>query len=241
MENSKLLANLARFDTPTICNVIELFEVRPHTQGYTDHRIRCAFPELPPMVGFATTATFRSAWPSEGSDVYATLEKQLREFESLPGSAVVVFQDLDDPPVGATFGEVMCSTYQALGGVGLITSGAGRDILQVQALRFPLFTGATICSHGYSQTVDVGAPVRVGGLQIKSGNLLHGDANGVTNVPLEIVSELSDVAEEFLAAEKLVIEYAKSDGHKSLAELMDRRRAMGKAISDIRRRVARKR
>jgi hypothetical protein len=46
----------------------------------------------------------------------------------------MVFQDLDDPPVGATFGEVMCSVYQAYGSVGLVTSGGGRDLLQVEAL-----------------------------------------------------------------------------------------------------------
>ena len=40
-----VLEKLARYDTPTICNVIELFEVRPYTDGYMDGRIRSAFPE----------------------------------------------------------------------------------------------------------------------------------------------------------------------------------------------------
>ena len=51
-----VLEKLARYDTPTICNVIELFEVRPNTVGYMDGRIRAAFPEMPPMIGFAATA-----------------------------------------------------------------------------------------------------------------------------------------------------------------------------------------
>ena len=58
------LARLREFDTPTICNVIELFGVRPRDQGYMDHRIRCDFPDLPPMVGLAATAAFRSAGQS---------------------------------------------------------------------------------------------------------------------------------------------------------------------------------
>jgi 4-hydroxy-4-methyl-2-oxoglutarate aldolase len=237
----ELLANLARYDTPTICNTIEVFDVRPRTQGYMDHRIRSAFPELGPIVGFATTATFRSAWPAQGGDVYANLGKQLTEFETLPGPAIVVFQDLDDPPVGATFGEVMCSLYQAFGAVGLITSGGGRDLAQVSALRFPVFLGATICSHGYSQTVDVGQPVRVGGLQVRPGDLLHGDANGVTNIPIEIADEVAEVAQEYVAAEKLVIDYAQAEGPKTIATMMELRRAMGEAIGVLKRRVSRQR
>src|ERR1051325_1630478 len=109
-----VLETLAKYDTPTICNVIELFEVRPNTDGYMDGRIRAAFPEMPPMVGFAATATFRSAAiPEKGS--YVALERQVERFAELAGPSVVVFQDLDDPPVGATFGEVMCSTYKAFG------------------------------------------------------------------------------------------------------------------------------
>src|SRR6185369_15729099 len=106
------LAKLRKFDTPTICNVIELFDVIPRNRGYMDQRVKCNFPELPPMVGFATTACFRSDAPAAG-DAYGSIQKQLEQFAKLPGPAVVVFQDIDDPPAAAVFGEVMCSTYQA--------------------------------------------------------------------------------------------------------------------------------
>jgi len=232
------LRKLATFDTPTICNVIELFDVRPRNAGYMDARIRAAFPEMPPMVGFAATATMRCAFRSEGS-TYDTLDAQLRQFEELAGPAVVVFQDLDDPPVAATFGEVMCSTYQAFGAVGIVTSGAGRDLAQVQALNFPVFCASIICSHGYTHIVDVGPPVRVGGLTIRTGDLLHGDCNGVCSIPLEIAAEVAEVADEFLAAEALVLEYVKSDSEKTRSELSTRRRAMADAIATLRRRVSR--
>ena len=98
------LRKLAQFDTPTICNVIELFDVRPRHAGYMDCRIRANFPELPPMVGFACTAAFRSGAPPVSGDAYGSFVEQVRRFEDLPGPAVMVFQDLDDPPVGATFG-----------------------------------------------------------------------------------------------------------------------------------------
>ena len=111
--SSETLAKLAKFDTPTICNVVELFDVQPRNRGYMDGRIQCNFPHLPPMVGFAATASFRSDAPPLGGDAYGSIQKQLEQFAELPGPAVVVFQDLDDPAVAATFGEVMCSTYQA--------------------------------------------------------------------------------------------------------------------------------
>src|SRR5438876_6430121 len=167
------LALLRQYDTPTICNVIELFEFQPRTAGYMDGRIRACFPEMPPIVGYAATATIRCAFPRRESAVYSSLDDQVSRFSEIPGPPIVVFQDLDDPPVAATFGEIMCSTYQAFGSVGLITSGAGRDLAQVRALRYPVFTGSTICSHAYCHLMHLGLPVRVGGLTVRQGDLLH--------------------------------------------------------------------
>ena len=107
------LDKLARYDTPTVCNVIELFDVRPRDTGFMDGRIEACFPGLAPMVGFASTAVFRSSAPPAGGDAYGDFIEQVEAFDELPGPAVVVFQDTDDPPVGATFGEVMCSVYRA--------------------------------------------------------------------------------------------------------------------------------
>ena len=140
-----------------------------------------------------------------------------------------MFQDLDDPAVGATFGEVMCSTYKAFGSVGLITSGGGRDLLQVKALGFPVFTASTICSHAYCQTLDVGTPVRVGGLVVHTGDLLHGDANGVTNIPLELAAEVADAAAELVAAENHILDYVKGSGPKDVRQLAERRHGNGRS------------
>src|SRR4051812_8990967 len=107
-----LLESLRKFDTPTVCNVVELFDLCSRTAFYMDGRIQACYPKLPPMVGFAATATFRSACSPPKGDVYAGLADQVAAFAELPGPAVVVFQDLDDPPVSATFGEVMCTTYK---------------------------------------------------------------------------------------------------------------------------------
>lgn len=206
MLTPQVLHKLVRFDTPTICNLIELFEVRPRNTGYMDSRIRACFPIKQPIVGYAATATFRAHEPPRAGDAYAKLEGQIARLEELDGPAIVVFQDLDDPPLAATFGEVMCSTYKAFGAVGLITSGAGRDLEQVEALRFPVFTSGTICSHGYNHMPQLHVPVRVGGVTICPNDLLHADVNGVTTIPVEIAAELADIGEEFIAAEAIILE-----------------------------------
>src|SRR3954471_1103946 len=181
---------LRKFDTPTICNVVELFDARPRTAGYMNGRIQACYPKLAPMVGYASTATFRSAAPPRAGNVYSGLADQVASFAELPGPAVVVFQDLDDPSAAATFGEVMCSTYKAFGAAGLITSGAGRDLDQVEAMHFPCFTSGTVCAHGYCHFVHLNVPVQVGGVTVYPGDLLHGDRNGVTAVPHEIAAEV---------------------------------------------------
>lgn len=236
---AETLLQLARFDSPTICNVIELFHVRPRTTGFMDGRIKAAFPELAPMVGFASTASFRSSSPPGKADAYGSLEQQVERLGELPGPAVIVFQDLDDPPVGATFGEVMCSVYKAFGSTGLITSGGGRDLLQVRALDYPVFTGSTIVSHADCHILHVGLPVHVGGLVVRPGDLLHGDANGVTNIPLDIAAEVADVTPEFVAAERIILDYAASAGPKSAAGLAAARAEFSAAVAGLVARVRR--
>jgi 4-hydroxy-4-methyl-2-oxoglutarate aldolase len=226
------LQRLTQFDTPTIANAIELFEVRPRSAGYMDGRIRACFPEMPPIAGFAATASMRCAEPRQQGDVYGTLDEQVARFGELPGTPIVVFQDLDDPPMAATFGEIMCTTYKSFGAAGLITSGAARDLDQVRRIGFPAFSNGVICSHGYSHIVDLHKAVRVGGLTIHPGDLLHADTNGVVNIPLAIADQVADVAAELVAAEAIVLDYFKQ-GPPDVKRFGEARRAMMDALGAI--------
>ncbi len=229
---------LRKYDTPTVCNVIELFNVRPRTVGFMDKRIQACFPKLPPMVGYAATATFRSAAPSQ-DDVYSSLEKQVDLFREMPGPPVVVFQDLDDPPVAATFGEVMCTAYKAFGASGLVTSGAGRDLPQVRTLGFPVFTNGAICAHGYCSIPSIQVPVHVGGVTVHPGDLLHGDSDGVTTIPNDIASEVGHACEQFVAAEAVLLDYLKS-GNVTLKGMAEAQAECHQMMEEIRQQVTRK-
>lgn len=238
--SKETLAALGKFDTPTICNVIELFDFRPRNTGFMDGRIRACFPEMPPVVGFAATATFRSsAPPPVGTDVYDNIEVQVARFGELSGPAVVVFQDLDDPAVSATFGEIMCTTYQTFGSVGLITSGAGRDLDQVHKIGYPVFTEGTISAHGYCHTMGIHEPVRVGGVMIYPDDLLHADVNGVTTIPIEIAAEVAEVGDAYVAAEAVILDTLRQFGPEA-GKLKEARLESKRQMDVLKKRVARR-
>ena len=237
---SETLEKLRTFDTPTICNIIEVFDVRPRNTGYMDAHIVAAFPEMPPMIGFAATATFRSSAPPRSGDVYSSLDKQVERFGELSGPAIVVFQDVDSPCVAATFGEIMCTTYQAFGAAGLVTSGAGRDLVQVRKIGFPVFTNGTICSHGYSSIPQIHIPVHVGGIAIYPDDLIHGDCNGVTTIPKDIAGQVADIGDAYVAAETLIVDAMRESPH-NLKLLRERQAESKAAMEKLRQQVSRAR
>ena len=207
--SAEVLKQLAQYDTPTIANAVELWNIRPRNLGYMNGSITACYPKLPPMVGYALTTTFRSMSPPRGGDAYSGIAQQLESIPEFPGPPVIVFQDLDVPCASATFGEVMCSTYKAFGAAGLITSGTGRDLDQVEGLDFPAFTNGTICAHGYCHMLALNVPVTVGGIMIYPGDLLHGDRNGVSTIPVEIASVVPGVCQEVAVAEAIILNYLK--------------------------------
>ena len=232
------LDQLAKFDTPTICNAIELFYVRPRNTGFMNDTLTACFPQFPPMVGFAFTTTFRSMASPPKGDAYTGLADQVAAYDQLPGPPVMVFQDLDQPCVSATFGEVMCTIYKAYGARGIITSGTGRDLDQVEAIQFPAFTSGTICAHGYCHMLQMNIPVTVGGIWIEPGALLHGDLNGVTTVPVEIASEIPDACREIMVAEQYVLDYCRG-GNVNPKGLADARKACQAHLDTVIARVRR--
>ncbi len=201
---------LRQLTSPTVANAIEVFNIRPRTEGFMRPGIHCLFPELGPMVGYAVTATIRASVPSPGPgylQAFNLWEAVLRT----PPPRVVVLQDLDDPPgLGAFWGEVQANIYKALGCVGTVTSGGVRDLEEVRALGFHFFAATVSVSHAYVHVVDVGVPVTVSGLTVRPGDLLHADRHGVVQIPLEVAREIPRAARELEARERMIIEVCQS-------------------------------
>jgi 4-hydroxy-4-methyl-2-oxoglutarate aldolase len=203
------LARLRTYTTPTLANAIETFNVRPRTAGFTAGRIRCVFPELGPMVGYAVTATCRAAAPPP-PEAQARRAALWRAIEAVPAPRIVVIQDLDEPAgVGAFWGEVQSTIHHALGCAGTVTNGGVRDLDEVRALGFHFFAGSVVVSHAYVHLVDVGGPVEIDGLPVRTGDLLHADQHGVLSIPHDVADRLDDAVEQVNRHEREVLDYCR--------------------------------
>ncbi|HWE39669.1 MAG TPA: RraA family protein [Isosphaeraceae bacterium] len=199
---------LKRFNTPTISNAIEIFNVRQRHLGFLPHRIRSMFPDLGPMVGYAVTSQTRATYsPEKYEDI---TPDYLRYVAAQPGPKVAVGQDLDDPPgLGAQFGEVNATIHRKLGCVGHITDGCPRDLDEVQGLGFPLFGLNPCVSHAYVRLVDFGKPVHLAGVEVRPGDLIHADKHGVCIIPIEVADRLIDACAEVERMERPLLDYCK--------------------------------
>jgi 4-hydroxy-4-methyl-2-oxoglutarate aldolase len=206
-----VLRMLQTIPTPAIANGIEVFDIRPRSEGFMSAEIACILPSLGTMVGYAATAKIRAAdKPAEG---VAVPRRQMWEhILSIPGPRVVVIEDLDDPPVGSFWGEVNANIHRALGCVGTVTNGGVRDLDEVEALGFHFFAGQVQVSHAYVHVVEVGTPVNVGGLTVEPGQLLHGDKHGICEIPLEIADRLYDGVKQVEERERKIIEVCQRPG-----------------------------
>jgi regulator of RNase E activity RraA len=196
--------------SPTIANAIETFNIRPRTAGFMSSTIRCVFPELGPMVGYAMTATCRAS-VEPPRDAGARRIEMWRAIETIPAPRVVVIQDLDVPAgIGAFWGDVQSNLHRALGCVGAVTNGGVRDLDEVRALGFHFFAGCISVSHAYVHLVDAGIPVEVGGLTVRPGDVLHGDQHGVISIPLEIAERIEEGIAKVDRIERELITYCQS-------------------------------
>jgi 4-hydroxy-4-methyl-2-oxoglutarate aldolase len=206
-----LLEALARYDAPTLANAIETFDVQPRDVGFADSRIRCMFPELGRMVGYAGTATIvaRGAPRPDESVGYDALYSHVR---TVRGPRIVVVKDLDDPPAhGSLWGEVHATIFGALGCVGCVTDGAVRDLDEARGMGFHFFAAGPAVSHAYVRVQTVGEPVEIGGLLVAPGDLLHADQHGVLKIPLEIAAELPAAADRVIESEQSLLRWVRSD------------------------------
>ncbi len=221
---------LRRFNTPTIANAIEIFDVRGRHLGFLPHQIRCLLPSLGPIVGYAVTSQTMAA-PTDGPTPDLNGD-YLRYVAATPGPKIAVGQDLDNPPgLGAQFGEVNATIHKKLGCVGHVTDGCPRDLDEVEGLGFGLFGLNPCVSHAYVRLVDFAKPVKLAGVEIQPGDLIHADKHGVCIIPLDIADRLADACAEVERLERPLLELCRSNDF-NLDEYLVRRSAMKAKIRE---------
>jgi 4-hydroxy-4-methyl-2-oxoglutarate aldolase len=207
---AELLAKLAATDSPTLSNAIEQTHARPLIDGFAGPHVRCMFPHLGVMLGYAVTVQIDTTSP--GPPAIGSGLRELTELvEASPKPIVLVYQDIGSRPGGAAiFGEYAARLMMRLGVVGVVTDGSVRDVAEVEALGMHYFAGGAVASHGNPRLVRVGVPVVVDGLYVEGGDLIHGDLNGVLKVPLDIAAELPPIIDRVKDGEKATFEFLES-------------------------------
>jgi len=213
------LDGLRQFDSCMIANAIERFRVRLRNTGFADSSIRCIFPDSPPMVGYAATARLRSGEPPISGAKFRDRTDLWNSVLEVPSPRILVLEDMDDPPGrGAFVGDVHAAILRALGCIGYVTNGAVRELPSVRKMGIQAFAGNVAVSHAYAHIFEVGRPISVGRMDVKPGDLLHGDRHGVLTIPREIAPEIPKVAFAMQSAEQQVIDFCKSSSF-SVAKL----------------------
>jgi 4-hydroxy-4-methyl-2-oxoglutarate aldolase len=220
-----VLEELRAWNTPSVSNAVELFDVRPRNEGFASGEIRCIFPHFPVMVGYAVTAMIRAATqppPDARAHTLAMYDHVL----TVPAPRVVVIKDLDNPQaIGSFWGEVNGNTFKAHGCIGVVTDGGVRDVDEVEEIGFHYFARSVIVSHAYVHVEEVGIPVEIGGLTIRPGDLIHADKHGVMTVPLEIAALVPEAARRIEERERALIDFCKSADFNT-QKLRDLQRAL---------------
>ena len=215
---------LKKITSPSVANAIETFKVRPREQGNLSSDIRAVFPDMGPMVGYAVPCVIRAEQgPIEGhrASTYGWWDF----VQTIPAPRVIVVHDLDDPRgQGAQWGEVQANIHRALGCVGVVTDGSVRDLDEVRALGFQFCAAHVSVSHANVHMVDFGIPIKVGGVLIKPGDLIHGDQHGVCTIPHDIASKIPEAIAKVEADEREIISVCQSSGFSAdkLKELFKR-------------------
>lgn len=205
---------LTAVDTPTICNALEVVTGVRSMEGFTRGTFVSAHPRMKPVLGFARTATLRTAVPyTDPADVLKA--RRLVWYEHISGATlptIAVMQDIDDQPgLGAFWGEVHSNVLKGLGVKGVITNGALRDFGML-AEDFQILAGCVSPSHGFAQIVQVGVRVSIYGLAINDGDLLHADAHGAVVIEKEVLAELPRAIQVTMARERPLIEASRLPG-----------------------------
>jgi regulator of RNase E activity RraA len=188
------LLKLKRWNTPTIYNGWEAYTKLERTKGYFNRDpVTDYMPTMGNMVGYAVTVVCEPS--NQKHTEKPGVWKEYRKYiASLPGPKIVVVKDLDDPNIGAFWGEVNANVHRALGCVGTITQGAIRDLDEMHNAGFKALASRLCVGHAYSTPVSWGEEVEVFGCKVKTGDLIHADKHGFLVVPPEDWEQLYDAA-----------------------------------------------
>lgn len=218
------LEALAQWDTPTICNGLELIVPERRAIGFTVEPMVAVDPKARPIVGLARVGVIRAKEPPRGK-----VADRADWYDYVAGGelpTIAVIQDIDDRPgYGAYWGEVQSTIHKALGCLGCVTNGSFRD-LDAWAEGFQMIGGRIGPSHAHVHMVDFGKPVSVFGMQAAHDDVIHADYHGAVVVPAEAVKQLPAAIDLVSRREKVILDVCRAQDFTP-AKLRDALRRSG--------------
>jgi 4-hydroxy-4-methyl-2-oxoglutarate aldolase len=207
-----LIEKLLSVDSPTISNAVERFKVRSRREGFMGPQIACRFPDLGPVVGYATTCTIVDYDENHPPDPEERV-KWLESIANSPKPALCVVKDMCHRKGWYShWGEIMGTQVQVLGAQGIVTDGAVRDMEALHGMGMKVWSEHVVVSHGWIDVGQADIPVEVGGLVVNPGDILHADLNGIVAIPPEVLDDLPGAIDEILVNERKVIDDMRQNG-----------------------------
>jgi regulator of RNase E activity RraA len=204
------LETLKSWDTPTICNGLEIVAPERRAIGFTIEPMVAADRKLPPIVGLARTALIRAKERPRGPIPAREEWYEYVAANDLP--TVAVLQDVDDRPgFGAFWGEVQSTVHLALGCSGCVTNGSFRDH-DMLAPRFQIIGGSIVPSHAHVHLVQMRCDVNVCGMAGTHDDVIHADFHGAVVIPAEAVRKLPEAIALVARREKAILDMARAPG-----------------------------
>lgn len=197
----EMLEALREFDTPSITNVVATYPGNPLCLGlynpwtenwYTDQSVRCMYPELGPLVGYAVTCVYGLPDPNFSG---LTFMDVLEALDASPKPTILVLQQKFPPEIAGKVGLAggnMVSSMKAIGCVGLISNGPSRDIDEARPMEFQYMLSGITPGHGAQAVHAVNVPVSVAGMDVAPGEVIHMDENGACKFPANKLSAVLD-------------------------------------------------
>nr|WP_050183836.1 RraA family protein [Domibacillus robiginosus] len=109
--------------------------------------------------------------------------------EAKPGDVLVI--DAKGDTYRAIAGDFIVGMAQTLGIKGIIVDGVIRDVVGIKELDYPVFCkGTTIAASGKAGQGEINVPISCGGVTVQPGDIIVGDADGVTVIPQELEEEV---------------------------------------------------
>ncbi len=211
MDFKDLFSHLREFDTPTICNALEIASGSRELTGFTQQTLIAASSHLPAIVGFARTATIRCSTPYDPAQ---RRQNRIAYYEYIAGGeqpSIAVIEDIDERPgVGAFWGEVNTHIHRGLGCVGTVTNGSMRD-LDAMHPEFQCLAGSLSPSHAWVQLVEMSKPVEIFGMRVRPDEIVHADRHGAVVIPPQYLEKLPAAIDLMARREKVLLDAAKSN------------------------------